>query len=111
MPIRPLAEMTWEEARDAQEKAWIALLPIGAVEAHGPHLPIRTDGLTTFQEAGGPKAYFGFPADASAEEGAATLRVLVAIVEEAVLVVLSPSDGDDTVEPSHGAAGNGGGAS
>lgn len=60
MPIRPPAEMTWEEARDAQEKAWIALLPIGAVE---------------------------------------------------VLVVLSPSDGDDTVEPSDGAAGNGGGAS
>lgn len=60
MPIRPLAEMTWEEARDAQEKAWIALLPIGAVE---------------------------------------------------VLVVLSPSDGDDTVEPSDGAAGDGGGAS
>ena len=271
MPIRPLAEMTWEEARDAQEKAWIALLPIGAVEAHGPHLPIRTDGiiaeawareaaarleargmrpvvlptvdytsasfadafpgtlsvgqetvtrlvvdvartsaahgsralvlcnahldpahltalrnavqrayreelpiifldltkkrwairlteefqsgachagqyetsivmavapelvredvrrglapnpaslsdairdgLTTFQEAGGPKAYFGFPADASAEEGAATLRVLGTIVEEAVLVALSPSDGEDTVEPSHGAAGNGGGAS
>ena len=45
MPIRPLAEMTWEEARDAQRKAWIALLPIGAVEAHGPHLPIRTDGI------------------------------------------------------------------
>ncbi len=33
MPIRPLAEMTWEEARDAQRKAWLALLPIGAVEA------------------------------------------------------------------------------
>lgn len=280
MPIRPLAKMTWEEARDAQRKAWIAVLPIGAVEAHGPHLPIRTDGiiaeawareaaarleargmrpvvlptvdytsasfaesfpgtlsvgyetvtrlvvdvarassahgaralvlcnahldpthlsalrnavqraydealpivfpdltkkslaarlteefqsgachagqyetsivmavapelvredvrrglapnpaslsdairdgLTTFQEAGGPKAYFGFPADASAEEGAATLQVLGAIVEEAVMAVLSPSDeddavepldGDDDVEPLDGAAGNGGRAS
>ncbi len=45
MPIRPLAEMTWEEARDAQKNAWIGLLPLGAVEAHGPHLPLRTDGI------------------------------------------------------------------
>ncbi len=45
MPIRPLAEMTWEEARDAQSEPWIGLLPIGAVEAHGPHLPVRTDGI------------------------------------------------------------------
>ncbi len=252
MPIRPLAEMTWEEARDMQEKAWVALLPIGAVEAHGPHLPVRTDGiiaeawaraaaerleargmrpvilptidytsapfaesfagtmsvaretvtrlvldvaraseahgaralvlcnahldpahlaalrdavkransadlpivfpdltrkalaarlteefqsgachagqyetsivmaaapelvredvrrglppnpaslsdairdgLSTFDEAGGPKAYFGFPADASAEEGDATLRILGSLVEEAVMAVLNPED-------------------
>ena len=271
MSIRPLAEMTWEEARDAQREAWIALLPVGAVEAHGPHLPIRTDGiiaeawareaatrletrglrpvvlptvdytsapfaesfpgtlsvrpetvtrlvvdvartstaqgaralvlcnahldpihlvalrnavqwangeelvivfpdltrksvatrlteefqsgachagqyetsivmavapelvredvrrelpsnpaslsdavrdgLTTFREAGGPKAYFGYPADASAEEGKTTLRVLGAIAEEAVLEALSPGDGRDTMEPSDGAVENGGGAS
>ena len=45
MSIRPLAHMTWEEARDVQEKPWIAVLPIGAVEAHGPHLPLSTDGI------------------------------------------------------------------
>ena len=266
MPIRPLADMTWEEARDAQKKPWIALLPIGAVEAHGPHLPVRTDGiiaeawaleaatrleargmrpvvlptvdytpasfaesfagtlsisqetisrlvvelaraaaahgaralvlcnahldpahlaglrgavqraysrdvpivfpdltkkplaarlteefrsgachagqyetsvvmavapelvredvrrglppnpaslsdairdgLTTFHEAGGPKAYFGFPADASAEEGLATLGALGAIVEEAVLAVLSPEEGGE--DPPSGAIQNGG---
>ena len=45
MPVRPLAEMTWEEVRDVHSKSWIGLLPIGAVEAHGPHLPLRTDGI------------------------------------------------------------------
>jgi len=45
MPIRPLAEMTWEEVRAVHAKPWIVLLPIGAVEAHGPHLPLRTDGI------------------------------------------------------------------
>src|SRR5262245_21207941 len=33
--------MTWEEARDA--KGCVALLPTGATEAHGPHLPLSTD--------------------------------------------------------------------
>lgn len=43
------------------------------------------DGKTTFEEAGGPRAYFGFPAKATAEEGKATVAVLGAILEEAVL--------------------------
>jgi creatinine amidohydrolase len=248
--------MTWEEARDVQEKPWIGLLPIGAVEAHGPHLPVRTDGIiaeawareaaerldargmhplilptidyttasfaesfpgtlsvaretvtrlvldvaraseahgaralvlcnahldpahlaalrdavqraysanlpivfpdltrrvlaahltdefqsgachagqyetsivmavapelvredvrkelppnpaslsdairdghSTFQESGGPQAYFGFPADASAEEGASTLRILGGLVEESVLAVLSPEEAEES---------------
>ena len=45
MAIRPLTEMTWQEVQEAHQKAWIGLLPIGAVEAHGPHLPLRTDGI------------------------------------------------------------------
>jgi len=35
--------MTWEEVRDLERSASVAILPIGAVEAHGPHLPIGTD--------------------------------------------------------------------
>ncbi|MEM7355667.1 MAG: creatininase family protein, partial [Acidobacteriota bacterium] len=42
-------------------------------------------GLKTFAEAGGPEAYFGDPAAATAEEGAETIRVLGSILEEAVV--------------------------
>jgi creatinine amidohydrolase len=41
--VQPLAAMTWEEARDAAAAGAIAVLPVGAVEAHGPHLPLETD--------------------------------------------------------------------
>ena len=46
------------------------------------------DGLTSFQEAGGPEAYFGEPAAATAEEGEQTLGVLGEILVEAVLAEL-----------------------
>jgi creatinine amidohydrolase len=42
-------------------------------------------GDTTFKQAGGPDGYFGFPAEATAEEGRATVDTLGAILEEAVL--------------------------
>jgi creatinine amidohydrolase len=35
--------MTWEEARDAAGPDSVAILPVGAIEAHGPHLPLETD--------------------------------------------------------------------
>ena len=35
--------MTWEEVRDADRASAVAILPVGAVEAHGPHLPLGTD--------------------------------------------------------------------
>lgn len=35
--------MTWEEIEQAALKEAIVLLPIGVVEAHGPHLPLGTD--------------------------------------------------------------------
>ena len=38
-----LSDMTWEEARSALEPGAWALLPCGATEAHGPHLPLATD--------------------------------------------------------------------
>lgn len=41
--MQPLAAMTWEEARDAAGPGSVAILPVGAIEAHGPHLPLDTD--------------------------------------------------------------------
>lgn len=38
-----LAELTWMEARDRLGERPIGLLPIGAIEAHGPHLPLNAD--------------------------------------------------------------------
>jgi creatinine amidohydrolase len=44
MPVFELASMTWEEVR-ALEAGAVAILPVGAIEAHGPHLPLATDGI------------------------------------------------------------------
>jgi creatinine amidohydrolase len=44
---------------------------------------------TTFTEAGGPDAYFGFPADATAEEGQAIVDALGAILEAAVVEAMT----------------------
>ena len=38
-----LGEMTWPEARGRFKEVDIALLPVGAVEQHGPHLPLDCD--------------------------------------------------------------------
>lgn len=51
--------MTWEEARDLRRA--VAVLPAGALEAHGPHLPLATDVVI---------------AQAMAREGAARLEAL-----------------------------------
>jgi len=45
-------------------------------------------GQATFAEAGGPRAYFGWPADATAEEGRLFIDTLGAILEEAALPLL-----------------------
>ncbi len=37
------AELTWPEFEKADKK--VAVLPVGVVEAHGPHLPLGTDAL------------------------------------------------------------------
>ena len=41
--MHTFAAMTWEEARDAAGPGAVAILPVGAIEAHGPHLPLETD--------------------------------------------------------------------
>lgn len=41
---RPLLEsMTWPEARGAAVDQRVVLLPVGAIEQHGPHLPVDVD--------------------------------------------------------------------
>src|SRR4030095_5368668 len=37
------AEMTWTEVDEAMKDRPVALVPVGAVEAHAPHLPLSTD--------------------------------------------------------------------
>jgi creatinine amidohydrolase len=45
LPKRAWADMTWEEIAGAGDAArrWIAVLPLAAVEQHGPHLPLGVD--------------------------------------------------------------------
>lgn len=40
-----LAEMTWQECRDAIRETDLAIIPVGAQEQHGPHLPLGTDNI------------------------------------------------------------------
>lgn len=49
-------------------------------------------GKTSFKAAGGDQAYFGYPADASAEEGAATVKILGEILCDAVLEAATPRE-------------------
>ncbi|HXM39132.1 MAG TPA: creatininase family protein [Gemmatimonadales bacterium] len=43
MPVHELAQLTWEDVRELDRGNTIAILPVGAIEAHGPHLPLETD--------------------------------------------------------------------
>ena len=43
MPVHELAQLTWEEVRDLDREHTVVVLPVGAIEAHGPHLPLDTD--------------------------------------------------------------------
>jgi creatinine amidohydrolase len=52
-------ERTWRELDELSGDDLVAILPVGAVEAHGPHLPLCTDGII---------------AEAMAEAGIETLR-------------------------------------
>jgi len=44
-PKRDWMEMTWQEIAEAgaETARWIAVLPLAAVEQHGPHLPLGVD--------------------------------------------------------------------
>jgi creatinine amidohydrolase len=51
-------------------------------------------GETTFAAAGGDQAYFGFPADADADEGHASVDTLGRILEEAVIEAMNDTQRD-----------------
>ncbi len=38
-----LSELTWPEAKKRFKEVDVALLPVGSIEQHGPHLPLDTD--------------------------------------------------------------------
>jgi creatinine amidohydrolase len=40
-------EFTWPEIREAVAEKRVAVLPVGTIEQHGPHLPLVTDVLTS----------------------------------------------------------------
>ena len=42
-PTRFWAEMTWTDFRDGDMASAIAVLPVAAIEQHGPHLPVGVD--------------------------------------------------------------------
>jgi creatinine amidohydrolase len=57
MTVRELAHLTWQDVGGADRERAVAILPVGAVEAHGPHLPLATDVLIAeaMARAGGEK--------------------------------------------------------
>lgn len=43
MSVHRLSDLTWEEVQRLDRASAIGVLPVGATEAHGPHLPLDTD--------------------------------------------------------------------
>jgi creatinine amidohydrolase len=46
-----ISEMTWTEVDEALKDRPVALVPVGATEAHGPHLPVSTDTVIALELA------------------------------------------------------------
>jgi len=44
-----MSEMTWPEITEALRKTDIVLVPVGATEEHGTHLPLNNDIFTSFE--------------------------------------------------------------
>jgi creatinine amidohydrolase len=43
LPRRNWMDMTWQDIAGSDTRRWIAVLPLAAVEQHGPHLPLGVD--------------------------------------------------------------------
>lgn len=46
-----LEHMTWNQAQAALDEQRVLIVPIGAIEQHGPHLPLGTDAMVAFELA------------------------------------------------------------
>jgi len=46
-----MSEMTWTEVDQAMKDRPVALVPVGATQAHGPHLPVSTDSVIATEMA------------------------------------------------------------
>ncbi|NLH22606.1 MAG: creatininase family protein, partial [Methanothrix sp.] len=49
--MRLLQEMSWPEIEEAQKECRTVILPVGAIEEHGPHLPTITDTVQAMEVA------------------------------------------------------------
>jgi len=59
-PVR-WEELTWPEARDAASALSAVMIPVGAIEQHGPHLPLAVDTQICEAVALGVSALTGVP--------------------------------------------------
>ena len=46
-----VSDMTWTEVQEALKDRPVAIVPVGATEAHGPHLPLSTDSVIATEMA------------------------------------------------------------
>ena len=46
-----MSEMTWTEVDEAMKDRPVGILPVGAIEAHGPHLPLNADTVIAIEMA------------------------------------------------------------
>jgi creatinine amidohydrolase len=46
-----MSEMTWTEVDEAIKERPVGILPVGAIEAHGPHLPLNADTVIAIEMA------------------------------------------------------------
>lgn len=97
MPPLRLREMTWTEVEALDRSRVVALMPVGAIEAHGPHLPLITDGIIGHAMANAAAARLETadliplllpPLDYSAAPFAASFPGTISIAPETVTALL-----------------------
>ena len=49
--MKLLEEMSWQEIEEGQKETKTVILPVGATEEHGPHLPTFTDTIQALETA------------------------------------------------------------